>query len=928
MFKKVFGLLFLAAVAYGEQIALSEFGLLNNNESSVIIDQSQAQDLLNVDLSKTGRSVMKRKGYGLYKTLSTSKAVHGGHAFFDANGNRCQVWGSSTSLWGIVSDAAPTKLISSATLNATWDCADTQGFAYCTSSSRDGLIKTNATTVTLGAGPWGTMVDVTPDRLVMAGLSAAPNSLYVSKANDFQNFTVGNTDPDAFIEPIASPGSKLTHIRYACGRLLWWKDQSFGYSLFTTQHDLENSIVSDTIGTQDNSSAVDPGGNVYFRGQDGHIYKYNCSALDKLTIDISSTVSLSGSRTSNAWSQTSQTDFQSGASGLSGTKSALSFTLSPGSVVPGTHSVTDTSQADFQSGNAASPIDLTTVAGAVTLKISHNADFTGGSSSFADASCIIASKFDSNFMDCNTSGGTGQCCASVTSVTSYPDLIFQFDHGQLGSGSDACMTIGDGISGGGYRACYDSGGPSVRVSKVTDADDHSTGSTTGATSLCSGLVTPTSNNTTKVTRTSAGDWELFFNGTSICTASDTTTTIFSAAILFLEDLGTSNFYIDNVYWTARKGNFNSRALDSGFTQGYWGTLVAGTNGSGTYEYATRTSLASGSGYTGEAVVVSSGGVTSPAGRYLIYSATLTATSPSALPQLTDVTVAVKSSGTFYSAVKNAPNLTAWDTFFPNYTDDGGSHTFYIRSATNPWTVTSTTPSWVAQTAGGIVAASTATYFQVRDDFTLIRGTQTPTLNDFTVNWFEGSASDKSYMTYHDDSVWATVAYGPGATTNNYILKYDLINEGWTLYNFGSGGFLVQNNRIYFGSTSDDGRIYKFGDSLSDNGSAIQAYWKSKDFSGSDLFLENEYTIIDTIATRNQNENLTVTYSVNGSTSTTNYTVNLSSATQPVIRHKKLLPTGKIGGLFNIQYGDSSPTSSWELLGFRVTFKPLPYRPTP
>ena len=187
----------LAAPAAADQIALDSFGYLNNNESAAIIGQEEAQDLLNVDVTPNGKSIKKRSGYGLYKTLASGQAIHGAHHFYDASGNDVQVWGSSTSLWGIVADGTPTQLVSSATLNATWDCADSQGYAYCADSSRNALIRTNGQTITWSTATLGTMVTVTPLRLVIAGVNANVSTLYFSEANNFLNFTTGITAREA-----------------------------------------------------------------------------------------------------------------------------------------------------------------------------------------------------------------------------------------------------------------------------------------------------------------------------------------------------------------------------------------------------------------------------------------------------------------------------------------------------------------------------------------------------------------------------------------------------------------------------------------------------------------------------------------------------------------------------------------------------------
>jgi hypothetical protein len=180
------------------------------------------------------------------------------------------------------------------------------------------------------------------------------------------------------------------------------------------------------------------------------------------------------------------------------------------------------------------------------------------------------------------------------------------------------------------------------------------------------------------------------------------------------------------------------------------------------------------------------------------------------------------------------------------------------------------------------------------------------------------------MLYFDNAIWETVPFGVGQSTNNYIFKYDLINDGWTLYNFGAGGMTAQANTLYFGSTSA-GNIFNFGTVRADNGSAIQAYWKSKDFSGSDPFLQNQLTNIDTFVKKDQGSTLTATYTMDTSTSTA-YSISLSTSAS-FLESRKLLPSGKLGYQFNMKYGDTSSTSQWELFGFRIGYSPQPYRPS-
>jgi hypothetical protein len=209
------------------------------------------------------------------------------------------------------------------------------------------------------------------------------------------------------------------------------------------------------------------------------------------------------------------------------------------------------------------------------------------------------------------------------------------------------------------------------------------------------------------------------------------------------------------------------------------------------------STSAGGTYT---AVLTSSGTNAVSNRFVKVTSTLTITTPGVISST--LTLVAASSGTFYSAVKNAPSISGWSTFNPTTQDNGGSQTFYMRSSSNSFTVLSATPSWTAQTANALVAVSTGVYFQVRDDFSVTAGTSNPILSDFTVNWFEGSASDQAYMIYFDNAIWESVAYGVGISSNNYVFRRDLINDGWGLYSFGTNGMLIQGNKLYWGSVSD------------------------------------------------------------------------------------------------------------------------------
>lgn len=909
MKKNVFKIAFLCAVslagkAFSDQVAVASFKGINNNENSAIINPSEAQDLLNIDFTAGGKSFKKRPGYGLYKTLATTQGLHGGFHFFDSSGNDVSVWGSSTSLYGIVADAAPTQLISSATLNATWDCADVQGSAYCVTSSRDAYIKTNGATLQSWAtSPLGTIIEATPDRIAVAGVSGSASSIYHSGSNAFTNFTAGPLTTDPFIEPIAAPGSKITHLRWACGKLLWWKDQSFGYEAFEDQYALQIKIISDNIGTFDNTSAIDPGGSVWFRGQDGHIWQYNCSGLIKQSIEITPLVQASGRRTSNSFTQTSQSDFQAGSSSPTNPSQPLNFTISAGDVVPGSYTVTENSSASGWGSGTTS--NVTVGASSITLSTNNSGNVTDQS--------FEAASLSTNW----TTTVTQDTPSSVASVT-----------------SSNCGTINP--QSGSRVAKFDqsySGSESL-VAQTVSVD---------ALTLYDQVTIPFSNNdcsyTQRTLTTSASNlgkrfrlkFKLSATGDNFISKDSY---ILGGNITFYtasDKSGTSpQWAIDNVQSgssTISSGFFNSRSIDTNLPFSYVYSSATWSINASTPSFLLQKATATTGPWTD--ITTSTNSNSQVNGRYLRYVSTITVTSADSFSSaITGVNLIAMSSGTYFSAWKNAASLAAWSTFNPTYTNGDGSHAFFVRSSTSPQAVLNSTVAWVVQTDNALVAASTGTYFQVIDSFTITSATGTPpALNAFTVNWYEGSATDQAYMLYFDNSIWADVAYGVGVSSNTYIFKRDLINDLWTIYNFGAGGLLVQNAHLFFGDVASTGKIFQYDSGHSDNGSTINAYWKSKDFTGTDPFLKSSLTQIDTFLKKDQGSTLTATYTLDTSTTTTSYSILLSSSTQSVIQNRKQLPSGKDGYTFSLQYGDTSASSNWEIFGFRIGLTQNPYRPS-
>ena len=914
----------LGAYSWAGDIVVQSFSGLNTQDSPATIDPSQSQDLLNVLLTPGGSAVYKREGYGLYKTLPTTSTepIHGGHHFQQTiSGSDVQLWYSSATLSASVAGAS-FVVIATGTKGATIQCSDSGGYAYCLTSSRDTCIKTDGTTVAYSTGvPLGTMVTFTPTQMVVAGISGNENTLYVSAQNTPTYFTIGTLPSSAFTEPVNAPGARLTHIGYYFGKLFWWKDQSFGFMTFTNQNDLQLTIVSNQIGTLDNSSAFwnsggydtgskftgtssasagqTPGG-IYFRGQDNHLYVYDGYYLTRLSRIITPTITGANRRKMNSWTQTNATDWSSGS--FAPTVN-FSTSISVGDITVSSYSAVDTSTTDFSAGTFSNTFPINN-----SVRISTDNAGNYDNNSFESA---LSGNWEISSGELRATSSSSNC----GTVTPYDGSYFVIDKtGQAGvtkitvtmrdiSGNTILDTqyfdVNPGACAGWQTANFYS---PTNVGKRVNIEIKGNGN-------CSGYVKSIPS---------------YVLGSTITFKyrADPSGTIVGGSCSGQQGNYVSVDLVTGGSSTITSGSFTSRIFDTAFSSTVVQIQANWTVNTTTPYFELQTSA---NGTTGWTKIASSTGTSGTGQRYLRYVSSLTVGSlDNALTTIDDVTmVAMSTGGVYYSAVDNAPNFSNWSTFGANDVTTGGSLTYLTRAATSYFTVTSSTPTWYAQGKNATVAAATGTYMQAMASFTVTNATGTLALNEFTFNWFEGSAADKAYMAYFNDAIWFAVSASSSVSTNNRIFYWDILNAAWMIHDIPSNGLLIENNNLYIGSPLS-ANVYKYGGVTTDAGSSINSYWRSKAFLGTDPFVQNEYVQSDFVLGQSSTS-LTYTYTLDSSISTPySFTVYDSSAS--LIQRNFLLPKGKIGKYYDFKISENSDRVAWRLMGHRVHYNALNWRP--
>lgn len=285
---------------------------------------------------------------------------------------------------------------------------------------------------------------------------------------------------------------------------------------------------------------------------------------------------------------------------------------------------------------------------------------------------------------------------------------------------------------------------------------------------------------------------------------------------------------------------------------------------------------------------------------------------------------ISSSGTYYSAVNIAPNISSWVNLITNDSQvSGSSITYYSRSSFTPFVTTSPSPAWVPQTKNSIVSSPVGSYMQIRAD--MYAGQVSPVVYDFTLSWNENSQSDKCYISYFNDAILFAVSYGTTTLTNNRLFYLDLLNNTWLFDDIASNGFQIERNVLYLGDPLSD-NVYRYGGFPTDNSLPIQSYWKSMDFSGQDPTVQNSFDQAD-FSFKESSSTVTFTYSVdNNPALTKSKSIPLFSSRTSLIKRGFALQQGEIGTYYNFMIGDNSSLPAWSMMGQRTLYNPLPWRP--
>ena len=961
--------LLLAVPAQAQVWNNSCFSGLNDADSPATLDNCASPDLLNVEANLQGTAILKRKGFSKSADLTiTTAPVTGSHSFIDSSGNRLDIVCQDMRCLKSTNGNAFSAFLTTAAAGITrWSFVDQGGILYGANDRRDPIMKYDGTTRTSPVGmPLGSILELTQDRLAVGDISGQPNRVHFSSAGAYEQFTVGVNPEDSFFDDVGAAGDRIRGIKCVQGSCFIFKTASITLYEMGDQYTTQGSVISPSIGTTDPASIVAAGSDLYFRAQDKNFWRIGRSGLEQISKKIPNLVKsqsggLGGGENTNT--QTTKADWDAGDQTPDSSWNTATYS---GSIFPSSATLVDTSSSDFAGGTLTN-LSLTDVVGSIVLSSRTFADdFSDGDYTAGQVTwTVTAGTMDiSDGRLRGTTGGPTSSTEYNNSAEAYQPTIasgsYRFTWSfQYGPGA-ANECAGNALLGClDYRFIVNSSGDFYSL-RIRQTGFSGVGKTMQLVKSVTGVVTVLSDATFNSTEDVGHDFNIvvgtanqisvFKDGVFMSSSTDSSITSSEKVVVSLTGAGSpTNFFnrIDGLSFLqySANGSITSRIFDTAFSTPTWGTLSstftannAGNEGNIAF-YTQSSAVGDGTGFG--SLVSSSDTLTLGAignKRYIRYRADFSTSVSTKTPQLDAISLAAATTGQFTSqCIQPNATISAWGTLSCAQTLAGaGSLVYYATSAVSCAALpTSTAPvnsfgtaqaGWTQQTNNATLSIATNTAVMIGWRSLLGSATDQAQVDACVLAWNEGTPAQPAWAAYDSrrQAIYWTSTID-GASSTNRMLKYDLNLGEWFPFDIAAQAPRVINNELYFGGAGA-GTWNKYGLVDSDNGSAINAYWKSKDI-GSDPFKAKDFKTLSILSRNQVTGTMTGTWT-NSIGNTGSYTISLSTGSGiSYARSNFNLPKKSPQAFMNVKVGNNSSTP-FEVLGIGLTWQTLPWKVEP
>ena len=877
MLRFIFPFLFAVPCQAGQIAIAGRYIGLNDTDPAVTLADGEAQDLLNVEVSKDGNSITKRSGYSLVDTLSISSyPIHGSILFRNSDGNNIEVYATDQGVFRSSNSGAYTQFITTATVASKWSFCAGSGIVYAFNDQHDIPFSYNGTTVVRyndsAVMPRASLCAMTPTRMLLAGTTDQPNRLYFSEEGDYTNFTLGTEPSDPSFDDIGMAGDKITGLWANAGEWLIWKTNSLISYQGTNQYDLVASVISNNVGLSDPQARVEHGGVVYFRGNDAKIWAYSGGMLADTTRKLD-TFNKNQTKTGLFSKQyTSKSDFDYG----SFTHTAS--TITNGAIEPWVGSLTDTIDSDFNSGSGSS---ITVQNDGFTMKSNYDTlgDFPNKGFEMGDRTNWAG----------NLSIGVNAACPIDKGM--YGDRCLKLVGGTtnvlrirlIGDGSIVYTVLGDNTLKT-YTVNLSTFTQSIFAIQI---------------SIPPLSYTWTSPNFYKPTSiTFRNYWELSggegHNYVDFPNSVDITSATFIS-----QTLNTSTTKTKYCYFTSTRTT--PETTDGGGSPSYTYALQYIQNSFDAVNWGLRVNT---SDYLSN----------STTNQYIRYQVDLQDIGNYVKPEVSAFTITCVATGSWTSPEHYIGTIESWGIFRATETTSDISHWTYQISTSA--TAGGTGSTWYTIANSSAIGIPKAPYIKVRTNNSFTSSTSTVRVDEISYSYSVLSSNLAQGFEYLGD-IFFTVP-SSGSITNNRVMKYDTQAQGWTIFDIPMNAPLVSGNNIHFGSPTS-GNIYTYPSGGNDAGAAINSYWESRDYMGDNVYVTRNFDKLSLFFDSDYASDVDVTYNIEPSTSIS-YNVTLTQTDGSLyIRNNRQLPTGTNGSIFNLKVANNAADKPWRFYGSIIDY---------
>lgn len=907
-------LLLVASLAYGigeeerfEVRNLGTCGLVTRYASSQIKPECLTQ-ADNVYLDEDA-GIVRRKGYAKYSAtaITDEQSVRGVWPFRATDGTEYIVALSSETMFqsdgdGSFSEISPRINDISATQDM--DCAQCLGKLWCVNGSDTMFWWDGTSTDTVSGAPTCSAIDCFRNRVVLGNCSGTLSQLRMSGELDGTDYTIPSspvsTSPAVISLGGVNDGKRLQCIMgvYQDVLVLGKEDSTWGLYGFD-RRDFGAREISREVGCIENMSAREKQGSLYWLSKRG-IEKMTGPSIDRVSDpirDLVDTIIVAGGNTRSD-TDTSQSDFEAGNLTASGPGAPMSATRVAGALAPTQSSMT----VIFTSGTLTN-ISTNSSTGNLALNIATNTYAVAASSwnctTTSGAYCFVPFASDSPFtsLTCSGAGLASPCLGIFVQGSDGSATLNIFD-------SDGNTLLSQGVATGNNTEVY-IGNLSASLIKISFK-------VTGNVTLVAGATT--------AVNVPLGFYLVMNLNSATMTGDDGTT----YRRLLAHSIRISSY--------VPSGTFTSATFDTMLSTPFISAVSVNMSTSAgspiTFE---EQDSADGSSW-GTEVSYTPGNAPTLKRRYWRLIGNFSTTYGTSTPRIVEITtLTATTTGYFISQCVNPGSaITGWGLFQCNTTPNNGSISFAVSTGTSCNQVTRSTANWVSQTNNTVISIATASHVAYRTLFTLDSATQTPTLNDCTINWNEGTSRPSVAAEVYRDRYYLAYTSGTsGTVVNDSLLVLDSRDQ-WVLHSAPDCSSLgIYNRKLYCGDSANSGFVYQMDVGQDDNGSSFTSAIKTKDFDFGNTFqkknLSRIYYDLAGLPDQSYSISLTPSYTLDASTDTfTLEPIGLNEDYSRFIAAKvpALLTNNTSGRWFSFGLSHSGVQGPWKLFGLRVVFTRL------